>query len=795
MNYANEIYNIQKNVWIDANAGSGKTTALVYRYVSLLLSGVSHENIYCITYTNVGAFEMKTRIRSILEKWSKIEDDVLISELQVIYENVTNDILTQARSLHSKIINSLVDLKISTIHSFAQQLIFFHNSSLQQVEDKGIEEIALNALQEYKNSNHKDKYFELAKLIEKNPDKILIDVLCNYFLYCDYLKQHSIKDDAEFFNELQQIKFIKTGNGKTIDSVIFGVKKARNLNEAWEELLTKSGTVKRLKMDNLHEIEDIYEDFLINNSKKAINLLHYVISAILPIFITKKNSQAVISFTESLHLAKNIIQENSFSDIRYYTDINIHHIMIDESQDTNPVAWSIISTITEDFFSGITSSDEIKTIFCVGDFKQSIFSFQGADVEVAKSYKRYFQNKSLASGIDFLDYKLSKTYRCGEHIIHLVNQLVKNDDYTHAFDSESLYHESASNRTGKIEFNTFFINENKKTKDINWVEMYHNECKKSDFSVVTERVKNIIQEHCDKEILILYPSRNDSMNALQTIIASLINENIPISGIDRIDIASTICFYDIVNLLKTISNPFFDDSLILLLRSPFFNISMNDTIDFISSSNRKISFFENIDTQLFIKNEIKMAKEQILKWIQLFQEKTILEGLLQILHEYFDILVNHYGKDLYLCVDFIISKMKSIPIEKQFSIDFIVEGLNEIHDDYKTNQINNRIKISTIHGSKGSEADVVILLENKSILAQDVSMDYLELCEDEIFFTGGNGKQIKKIVETKEKKRKLQQKEKIRLLYVALTRAKESLYVISLVKEEESIASQLQKLL
>ena len=75
MTHTSKIYNPHTNIWINANAGSGKTTALKNRYLSLLLSGVSHQNIWCITYTKAAAKEMKERIFLTLEKWSEASDE------------------------------------------------------------------------------------------------------------------------------------------------------------------------------------------------------------------------------------------------------------------------------------------------------------------------------------------------------------------------------------------------------------------------------------------------------------------------------------------------------------------------------------------------------------------------------------------------------------------------------------------------------------------------------------------------------------------------------------------------
>ncbi|MDR2526610.1 MAG: UvrD-helicase domain-containing protein, partial [Rickettsiales bacterium] len=109
------------SIWVNASAGSGKTTILVNRFLKLLLNGVDLSKILCITYTNAGAVEMRDRINEKLARWAIIDDEDLKKELETI--NEFGDKIKIVRTLFAKVLDYGSDLKILTIHSLCQQII------------------------------------------------------------------------------------------------------------------------------------------------------------------------------------------------------------------------------------------------------------------------------------------------------------------------------------------------------------------------------------------------------------------------------------------------------------------------------------------------------------------------------------------------------------------------------------------------------------------------------------------------------------------------------------------------
>ena len=103
-----------------------------------------------------------------------------------------------------------------------------------------------------------------------------------------------------------------------------------------------------------------------------------------------KSSSGKLDYDDLIEITSNLLTKKDISDwVMFKLDGGIEHILLDEAQDTNPKQWEIIDAILEDFFSGQTKANKtLRTLFVVGDYKQSIYSFQGSDVSVFQKKQR-----------------------------------------------------------------------------------------------------------------------------------------------------------------------------------------------------------------------------------------------------------------------------------------------------------------------------------------------------------------------------------------------------------------------
>jgi ATP-dependent exoDNAse (exonuclease V) beta subunit len=192
------------NIWINANAGSGKTTSLVKRFLSLVLNGTDFDKILCITYTKTAAKEMQHRITSVLQKWQLLNEQDLEQELENYTLENTRFYLQKASGLYDEIINSGKAFKISTIHSFCHNLLKQYGNVTEVTKET-----------EILNNEIVDK---LKKAIKQKLAKIDGEVLNEY--------RFILKHKGDFFidNLMEEV----------FENIAFHT---QNIGKNWEELI------------------------------------------------------------------------------------------------------------------------------------------------------------------------------------------------------------------------------------------------------------------------------------------------------------------------------------------------------------------------------------------------------------------------------------------------------------------------------------------------------------------------------------------------------------------------------
>jgi ATP-dependent helicase/nuclease subunit A len=107
--------------------------------------------------------------------------------------------------------------------------------------------------------------------------------------------------------------------------------------------------------------------------------------------------------------------------VLYKLDGGLDHILVDEAQDTNPAQWQVIRTIAEEFYANAATDERHRTLFIVGDSKQSIYSFQGADPLVFTQMQTDLRTFAQRSGKTWQDVDLSVSFRSTPEILAAVD--------------------------------------------------------------------------------------------------------------------------------------------------------------------------------------------------------------------------------------------------------------------------------------------------------------------------------------------------------------------------------------
>ena len=112
----------------------------------------------------------------------------------------------------------------------------------------------------------------------------------------------------------------------------------------------------------------------------------------------------------------------------YKIDGGVDHILVDEAQDTNPEQWAIIEALAEEFFSGAGARETLRTLFAVGDEKQSIYSFQGANPARFGAVGRAFKKRATAAGVEWHEVPLNLSFRSTVPVLDAVDHVFARDE-------------------------------------------------------------------------------------------------------------------------------------------------------------------------------------------------------------------------------------------------------------------------------------------------------------------------------------------------------------------------------
>ena len=163
-----------------------------------------------------------------------------------------------------------------------------------------------------------------------------------------------------------------------------------------------------------------------------------VAAAILDHYDTAKQRRGLLDFEDLVERTRNLLKTSSSAWVLYKLDRGIDHILVDEAQDTSPHQWEILQAISDDFFSGAGRTEQNRTFFAVGDEKQSIYSFQGARPDKFDEMHRHFAQraKAAARGFDRIDLILS--FRSAAAVLGAVDRV-----FAHPENRRGLTHDTA----------------------------------------------------------------------------------------------------------------------------------------------------------------------------------------------------------------------------------------------------------------------------------------------------------------------------------------------------------------
>ncbi len=526
-----------------------------------------------------------------------------------------------------------------------------------------------------------------------------------------------------------------------------------------------------------------------------------------------KKRENLVDFDDLIRRAARLLQTEGLGEwIRYKLDRRFDHVLIDEAQDTNEAQWSIVDALTDDFFTGRGQHDDkLRTIFVVGDYKQAIFRFQGtspAYFAAAKArYRELLAGRAanaagLREGLDareLLDLGLGRSYRTAQDILTFVDDAIGAIGYPNlglGEDERKDPHKGDTDRPGLV---TLWEpirarSDDEDERDPEDGETWISAPEREMANAIAEQVKQWMdrgfplvkgekRNATPGDVMVLVRKRRELAGL---IVARLHAAGVPVAGVDRLRLGAPLAVKDLMAAMRFAAQPLDDLSLACLLVSPIFGWSQQDLLDHgfrpegrhLWDHLRKSSHPLVVETLEMLGDLLARADfeppQSLLHWMLVgpWQARRKLTGRLgSEANDPIDELLN-------AALAFAASNTPSL----QGFIQWFDAGEGEVKREAEAS--GNQVRVLTVHGSKGLQSPIVILADatgnpDRSLPGGLELEEYPELGEGRKLPIPNlsKDKRTGPIAAAAEAAEREDREEHWRLLYVAMTRAEEALFI------------------
>jgi len=486
--------------------------------------------------------------------------------------------------------------------------------------------------------------------------------------------------------------------------------------------------------------------------------------------------------------------------VRYKLDQGIDHILVDEAQDTSPAQWDVIRTLADEFFAGDAARAELRTVFAVGDEKQSIYSFQGADPQKFAGTRAHFAERAGDADRAFAPVELQVSFRSTEAVLTAVDHVFATEENRAGLTRDGLptaHRSLRSGEPGRVEIWEQVAKE-KSDPGEDWTAPV-DAIEEPSLRVATriaETIKGWIKTGTVLEaagrpiaaddILVLVRSRDGFVNALSR---ALKDRDVPVAGADRLALTGQIAVLDLIALGRVMLNRADDLSLAALLKSPLFGCTDDDLFALAHGRDGTTLWSRLTDAGRDYAGYAAIA-EQLAEWAD--------KALRWPVHKFYahvlsacsgrEKLIGRLGPETADVLDEFMALTLASERTGPPALETFLNTLDLYAPEIKRemDQARGEVRIMTAHGAKGLEAPIVFLVDRGSApfdARQAPSLLPVQLPgetdseSDALLWRGVADARSDIQTASLERLKRAAQDEYRRLLYVGMTRAADRLIV------------------
>ena len=532
--------------------------------------------------------------------------------------------------------------------------------------------------------------------------------------------------------------------------------------------------------------------------------LLYIATAAAANYRREKQERGLLDYDDLIDKTLEMLDRVSSGWVHYKLDRGVDHVLIDEAQDTSPRQWDIVAHIISEFTSGAGARDGVvRTVFAVGDEKQSIFSFQGAAPREFDLRRRALQRKFEGAGLKFDPVSFTYSFRSGPAILHAVDQVFREQDIfrsIHAVDIGNPIHHALAD-AGPSQIDLWELAEADDRQDIEgWRAPFDGVAATSPEVKLSRRIQAEIKSLVGSGVMT--GSKNDRRplrygdmlvlvrrrgNAFDAVIQALKHAGIPVAGADRLKLTEHIAIIDLMNLADALLLPQDDLALAVALKSPLFGLSDDDL--FKIAWQRKGSLRAALAERAAADGRLRDALWRLEQCERRFASETPFAfyawllggdgGRARILRR-----LGHEANDaLDEFLELALNYERKAPASLQGFMAWLRTADLEVKRDMEISR--DEVRVMTVHGAKGLEASVVFLVDTTTSPSDTQRLKLINLPQGNadphapgvVVWAGRKAEDPPAVVAARAAMIGDTEDEYRRLLYVAMTRAADRLIV------------------
>ncbi|MBB3890775.1 ATP-dependent helicase/nuclease subunit A [Phenylobacterium haematophilum] len=541
-------------------------------------------------------------------------------------------------------------------------------------------------------------------------------------------------------------------------------------------------------------------------------------SAYLAAYAIEKAASGALDFTDLIEKTRDLVASRPMAAwVLYKLDGGVDHVLVDEAQDTAPEQWEIVRALTEEFFSGSGQPTERlldRNMFVVGDEKQSIYSFQGARPELLIQEFEFHRERATGAGYRFERVDLLTSWRSTPQVLRFVDAAFSPPELAAAIlprvEAEAIVHRAVRSDAGCVDLWPLEREEKGDVRDA-WDAPLDEEGQASANKRLAEKIAGEIAALIERgdavldkdsrqprpatagDVLILVRRRRA---LFEEILRALKHRKIPVAGADRLALSEHIVFDDLLALARFAQFPADELTLAALLRSPFCDLS-DDSLYALAHGRGR----ENLAALLRRRREETSAwgaAADLVEWLGANRAARPFEFYSRLLalrdadgRSMRRRLMERLGAEAEDALDEFLAQVLAAEGRGVEDLESLAAALASLDITVKREMEAGRdeVRVMTAHGAKGLEAPIVFLPET-TLGRTARGSPLMRTQEGGFLWSTSKGTDCAASLEAREWRARKDEEEAARLLYVALTRARDRLVLcgrVSATAKEENI--------